>query len=499
MSLFRTKAIVADVEADTGLKRSLNAFDLTLLGIGAIIGAGIFVLTGVAAANFAGPAIMLSYVLAGIACGCAALSYAELAAAVGGAGSAYGYGYAGLGEFPAWIIGWMLVLEYTVSVAAVSAGWSGYFNSTLTDLFGAGLPDFLLHAPFDPAHPGGLVNLPAATIIALLGVLLATGSKSSARFNAVMVGIKLTALAIFVGVAIFHVNPANWHPFVPPKEVIPGGPAGFNWDTKLLDWLGGLFGTGSGAAMRYGWSGVATGAATVFFAYLGFDAVSTAGEETRKPQRDLPIGILASLSICTVLYIVVSGLLTGLVPFRSLNVAHPVAYALEQVGAHTAAGLISAGAIAGLTTVMLVMFFGQTRVLFAISRDGLLPKFFGTVDAKRGTPLRSIVVSGIVMVILGGFIPLGKLVEVANIGTLGAFIIVSYGVMALRRSKPELKRPFRVPLYPFVPILGVVANIYLTLNLTVLTWAAFVVWLAIGQIIYFGYSRSHSELATQTG
>jgi APA family basic amino acid/polyamine antiporter len=251
--------------------------------------------------------------------------------------------------------------------------------------------------------------------------------------------------------------------------------------------------------MRYGWSGVATGAATVFFAYLGFDAVSTAGEETRKPQRDLPIGILASLSICTVLYIIVSGLLTGLVPFRSLNVAHPVAYALEQVGAHTAAGLISAGAIAGLTTVMLVMFFGQTRVLFAISRDGLLPKFFGTVDAKRGTPLRSIVVSGIVMVILGGFVPLGKLVEVANIGTLGAFIIVSYGVMALRRTKPELKRPFRVPLYPFVPILGVVANIYLTLNLTVLTWAAFVVWLAVGQIIYFGYSRSHSVLATETG
>ncbi len=494
-SLFRTKPIDSDHTRDTGLKRSLNAFDLTMLGVGAIIGAGIFVLTGVAAATHAGPAIMLSYVLAGTACACAALSYAELAASVGGAGSAYGYGYAGLGELPAWIIGWMLVLEYTVSVAAVSAGWSGYFNSSLADVFGAGLPPALLHAPFDPAHPGGVVNLPAAVIIALLGILLATGAKSSARFNTAMVAIKLTAILIFISVAAFHINPANWHPFIPPAEVVSGGPGGFNWDMSLIDfakWMMGLQGEGE---VRYGWGGIASGAATIFFAYLGFDAVSTAAEETKKPQRDLPIGILASLTLCTVLYIIVSGLLTGLVPYKELNVAHPVAYALEQVGAHAAAGLISFGAIAGLTTVMLVMFFGQSRVLFAISRDGLLPKFFATIHPKTRTPFGSIVLSGTVMVILGGFVPLGKLVEVANIGTLGAFVIVSFGVIALRRTKPNLPRPFRTPLFPIVPIVGVLACGYLTLNLSVFTWVAFIVWLAIGQVIFFGYSRSRSLLA----
>ncbi|MDR3416314.1 MAG: amino acid permease [Nevskia sp.] len=497
MSLFRTKAIAHDIEADTGLKRSLNAFDLTMLGIGAIIGAGIFVLTGVAAATHAGPAIVLSYVLAGTACACAALSYAELAASVGGAGSAYGYGYAGLGELPAWIIGWMLVLEYTVSVAAVSAGWSGYFNSGLLEFFGSGLPDYLLHAPGDAAHPGGLVNLPAATIIALLGVLLATGAKSSAQFNSVMVAVKLTAIAIFIAVASFHVNPANWQPFVPPEEVVPGGVNGFSWDMSLLDYFKMLLGFHSQGEVRYGWSGIASGAATIFFAYLGFDAVSTAAEETRKPQRDLPIGILASLALCTILYIIVSGLLTGIVSYKALNVAHPVAFALEQVGAHTAAGLISIGAIAGLTTVMLVMFFGQSRVLFAISRDGLLPKFFATIHPKTRTPFGSIVLSGIVMLILGGFVPLGKLVEVANIGTLGAFVIVSFGVIVLRRSRPELKRPFRTPLFPLVPIVGALACFYLTLNLSVFTWAAFLVWLVAGQLIYFNYSRSHSELAQQ--
>ena len=497
MSLFRTKAIVQDFEADTGLKRSLNAFDLTMLGVGAIIGAGIFVLTGVAAATHAGPAIMLSYVLAGIACACAALSYAELAASVGGAGSAYGYGYAGLGELPAWIIGWMLVLEYTVAVAAVSGGWSGYFNSALADFFGAGLPDYLLHAPGDPAHPGGLINLPAATIIALLGVLLATGAKSSARFNTVMVMVKLAAIAIFIGVAVFHINPANWHPFIPPQEIVAGSSTGPSWDMSLLDFIKYLLGFASSGEVRYGYSGIATGAATIFFAYLGFDAVSTAAEETRNPQRDLPIGILASLTLCTVLYIIVSGLLTGIASYKDLNVAHPVAFALEQIGAHKAAGLISIGAIAGLTTVMLVMFFGQTRVLFAISRDGLLPKFFATIHPRTKTPFGSIVLSGIVMLVLGGLVPLGKLVEVANIGTLGAFIIVSYGVMVLRKKKPDLKRPFLTPFYPVVPIAGLLSCIYLTLNLAVFTWAAFVVWLVFGLMIYFAYSRSHSTLASQ--
>lgn len=493
MSLFRTKLI--NPNADTGLKRNLTALDLTLLGVGAIIGAGIFVLTGVAAATHAGPAIVLSYILAGTACACAALSYAELASCVGGAGSAYGYGYAGLGELPAWIIGWMLVLEYTVSVAAVSAGWSGYFNSGLVSFFGSGLPDYLLHAPGDPEHPGALMNLPAATVIALLGVLLAAGAKKSANFNAAMVVIKVIAIAIFICVAVTHLTPANWHPFIPPAELIPGGISGFNWDMSLIDYFKAMFGLQGEGEVRFGWGGIATGAATIFFAYLGFDAVSTAAEETKNPQRDVPIGILASLTMCTILYIIVSGLLTGLVSYKELNVAHPVAFALEQVGAHTAAGLISIGAIAGLTTVMLVMFFGQTRVLFAISRDGLLPKFFATIHPKTQTPFRSIVLSGAVMVILGGFIPLGKLVEVANIGTLGAFVIVSYGVMVLRRKRPDLNRPFKTPLYPFVPILGVISCLYLTFNLSVLTWTALGVWLSIGMVIFFGYSRSHSVLA----
>ena len=474
MSLFRTKAVVDDLTADTGLKRSLTAFDLTMLGIGAIIGAGIFVLTGISAAVHAGPAIVLSFVLAGIACACAALSYAELAASVGGAGSAYGYGYAGLGELPAWIIGWMLVLEYTVSVAAVSSGWSGYFNSTLADFFGVSLPDTLLHAPFDPAHTGGIVNLPAASIIFLLGILLARGTRSSAHFNNIMVVIKLAAVALFIGVALFHLHPAYWHPFVPPAEVDANG------------------------VSHYGWGGVATGAATIFFAYLGFDAVSTAAEETKRPQRDLPIGILASLTLCTLLYIIVSALLTGIVSYRELNVAHPVAYALEQVGAHTAAGFVSLGAIAGLTTVMLVMFFGQSRVLFAISRDGLLPKFFATISPKTHTPLGSIMLSGTVMLILGGFVPLGRLVELANIGTLGAFVIVCLGVISLRIRKPDMQRPFRVPLYPAVPLLGVLSCGYLMYKLADFTWEAFGVWLVIGLFIYFGYSRSHAVLAKAT-
>lgn len=469
-SLLRTKAISADIGADTGLKRSLSAFDLTMLGVGAIIGAGIFVLTGITAATEAGPAIVLSFVLAGIACGCAALSYAEMAASVGGAGSAYGYGYAALGELPAWVIGWMLVLEYTVAVAAVSVGWSGYFNDGLKAM-GLDLPAALLSGPFSDTP--GIVNLPAALVIGALGVLLATGAKVSSMFNAIIVFVKLTAILLFIGVAAFHVDPSNWTPFIPPTEVDANGDR------------------------HFGWWGVVNGASVIFFAYLGFDAVSTAAEETRNPQRDLPIGILMSLLACTALYILVSGLLTGIVPYTELNVSSPVSYALLQIGQDWAAGLISIGAVAGLTTVMLVMYFGQTRVLLAISRDGLLPGFFAKVDPRSGSPVRSIVLSGAVMLTLGGFVPLDNLAELANIGTLGAFIVVCIGVMALRVQRPDLRRPFRVPLYPAVPLVGAASCGLLMLNLAAFTWLSFLVWMAIGLVIYFGYSRGNALLAAR--
>jgi APA family basic amino acid/polyamine antiporter len=492
-SVLRTKPIVGHIDGH-GLKRSLTSFDLTMLGIGAIIGAGIFVLTGKTAANAAGPAIILSFVLAGFACACAALSYAEMAASVGGAGSAYGYGYATLGELPAWVICWMLICEYTVAVAAVSVGWSGYFNDFLIAVFGSGLPDWLRHGPFDLQHPG-LINLPAATIIALLGILLATGAKSSARFNAVVVVIKLLAIAIFIGVAIPHVDPANWRPFIPPKEVIPGSIAGFSWEMRLVDLFHYWFGDASDGATRYGIGGVIGGASFIFFAYLGFDAVSTSAEETANPQRDLPIGILSSLLICTALYIVVSALLTGVVSYKQLNVDAPVSFALLQIGEQWAAGMISVGAVAGLTTVMLVMYYGQTRVLMAVSRDGLLPRFLSAVDAKSGSPKRSIMLTGVVMVLLGGFMPLQQLGELANIGTLGAFIVVCIGVIVLRRKRPDLARPFRVPLFPLVPLIGTASCVLLILNLAVFTWAAFAVWMGLGLLLYFGYSRSHSLLA----
>lgn len=503
MSLFRTKPVDASGRDGSGLKRTLDAFDLTMLGVGAIIGAGIFVLTGKTAANAAGPAIVLSFIVAGIACACAALSYAEMAASVGGAGSAYGYGYATLGELPAWIIFWMLLCEYTVAVSAVSVGWSGYFNAGLQSIghwtvahwgvgeaLAAGIPDALRAGPFDATRPG-YINLPAATIILILGALLITGARTSARFNTVIVFVKLAAIALFIGVAAFHIDPANWTPFIPPAEAIPGSTGGFSWEMPLLD---ALLPSGE-SAMRYGLPGIFVGASTIFFAYLGFDAVSTSAEETKNPQKALPLGILASLFLCTAIYIIVSGLLTGIVSYRELNVDAPVAYALQKIGQDWAAGLISVGAIAGLTTVMLVMYYAQTRVLLAVSRDGLLPAFMQKVDANSGSPVQAILLSGAAMVLLGGFVPLNQLGELANIGTLGAFIVVCVGVMVLRRRQPDLRRPFKVPLYPFVPLLGAAACGLLILNLAVFTWAAFASWMAIGLVIYFGYSRRHSLLA----
>lgn len=468
MSLFRTKAIVVDASASSGLKRNLNAFDLTMLGIGAIIGAGIFVRTGQSAANFAGPAVVLSFVLAGFACACAALSYAELAASVGGAGSAYGYGYASLGEFPAWVIGWMLILEYLVSVSTVSSGWSGYLVGGLNDL-GLHLPTALTHGPWDPGQQG-IINLPASFIILVLGSLLLSGAKMSALFNAIIVAVKMCAIAIFIGVAAFHVNPANWHPFIPPAGLNPAGQE------------------------AYGIGGIFTAASKIFFAYLGFDAVSTAAEETRNPQRDLPIGIIGSLTICTVIYIIVSGLLTGITPYPTLANDHPVTRALIDIGANWAAGLITVGAVAGLTTVILVMYFGLTRVLLAISRDGMLPSALSRLNSG-GNPHVAIISTGILMALLGGLVPLDELGDIANIGTLGAFVIACAGVIVLRKQRPDLHRPFRVPGGAVLPVLGILSCGFLMINLGALTWKSFAVWMTVGLIVYFTYSRKRSLLA----
>lgn len=455
MSLFRTKPINQDAYCDTGLKRCLNATDLTLLGIGAIIGAGIFVLTGVAAATKAGPAIVLSYVVAGFACAFAALAYAELASSVGGCGSAYGYSYAGFGEIIAWLIGWDLILEYGVATPAVAIGWSGYVNNALVAM-GIQLPPELLSAP----GAGGIVNLPAALIILVLAVLLAVGVHSSARFNAAMVAVKLIAIAVFIGVAAFNVNPAHWQPFMP-----------------------------------FGWEGVMAGAALIFFAYIGFDAVSTAAEEAVDPPRDLPIGILSSLAICTLIYVLVAGLLTGIVPYTTLNVPSPVAEALLDLGHRFASALIAAGAIAGLTTVMLVLFYGLTRIFLAMARDGLLPSMFAAVHTGTQTPVRIILVSGVCMAGIAGFLPIGVVAELVNIGTLAAFVLVCGGVIYLRYTRPELPRPFKTPLSPLIPLLGMMSCTYLMYSLPAATWARFLLWMGLGLLIYFLYSRRHSVLA----
>jgi len=466
MNLFRTKNVTDEAACDTGLRRCLGAFDLTLLGIGAIIGTGIFVLTGIAAATQAGPAVILSFVVAGIACGFAALAYAELASAVGGCGSAYGYSYVAFGELIAWIIGWDLILEYGVAVAAVANGWSGYLNNMLNAI-GIPLPEALTKAP----SMGGVVNLPAALIILTLMVLLAAGVKQSARFNMAMVFVKLLTIAVFVAVAAFNINPANWDPFMP-----------FGW---------------SGTDAEGHPVGIMAGAAMVFFAYVGFDAVSTAVEEARNPQRDVPIGIVASLIICTVIYIVVSGLLTGLVPYTELNVPSPVAHSLELLGINWASGLVATGVITGLTTVMLVLYYGLTRVFFAMSRDRLLPPFFGEVNAKTQTPVRVIVFFGIVMALIAGFIPLGELAELVNIGTLAAFVLVCFGVIVLRVRQPHLHRPFKNPLNPIFPALGMISCGVLMAFLPAHTWMRFMVWLGVGLVIYFAYSYRRSALAQQ--
>lgn len=470
-ALLRKKAVV-DEEDSLGLKRCLSAFDLSLLGVGAIIGTGIFVLTGVAAATTSGPAVVLSFIVAGLACAFAALAYAELSASVGGAGSAYGYSYAAFGEFLAWIIGWDLILEYGVAVAAVANGWSGYFNNALHAI-GIGLPAALTKGPFavnaiTGAHEGGIVNLPAFAIVFLLMIMLIVGVKESAKINTAMVFIKLLAIVVFLAVGIFHINPDNWTPFAP-----------FGW-----------YSAGENGKPI----GILAGASVVFFAYVGFDAVSTATAESKRPQRDVPIGILSSLIFCTLIYIVVSGVLTGMVSYRELNVSSPVAFGLERIGVNWASALVATGVIAGLTTVMLVLYYALTRILTAMSRDGLVSPLFSNVNRKTQTPVKNTVICGVIMAVMAGFIPLNALAELVNIGTLAAFVLVCGGVIVLRKTHPDLPRPFKVPGGVLLPLLGIISCGALIAFLPLHTHLRFVGWLVLGVVIYFCYGIHKSKL-----
>ncbi len=468
-NLLKTKSIeqlVGDAEHGAkALKRTLTAMDLTLLGIGAIIGTGIFVLTGTAAANQAGPAIVLSYVLAGLACAFAALCYAEFAAMIPISGSAYTYAYATLGEIFAWMIGWDLILEYAVGSMTVAVGWSGYFQRILAG-FGMHLPVWMSAAPAAGVE-GAIVNLPAILIVLAISCLLVIGVRESARFNAVIVAVKLVAILFFIVVGVGFVKPENWSPFMP-----------------------------------YGWAGISAAAAVVFFAYIGFDAVSTTAEEAKNPSRDLPIGIIASLVICTVLYLTVAGILSGIIPVVAFKddaqfLNAPVGYALSVIGMDWAAGLVSAGAVAGITSVLLVMLLSQPRIFFAMSRDQLLPPGVSKVHPKYRTPYITTMITGVVVAIVAGLTPIQILGEMTSIGTLFAFVVVSLAVIILRVKRPDARRPFRVPGGHIIPVLGVVSCAYLMIALTVMTWVRFLVWLDLGMVIYWFYGRTHSQLASK--
>ena len=438
-----------------GLRRALGALDLTALGIGAIIGAGIFVMTGVGARQ-AGPGLILSFVMAGVACTMAALCYAEFAAMIPVAGSAYSYSYATMGELVGWIIGWDLVLEYAVASGAVAVGWSGYFRVILQGL-GIHLPHAISFAP--GTEPGAIVNLPAALIVLLVSVVLYVGIRESARINSAIVGIKLCAVATVILVGMFFVRPQNWSPFAP-----------------------------------FGFSGISKGAAYIFFAYIGFDAVSTAAEETVDPGRDLPRGILWSLFICTALYIAVAAVLTGMVPFAEIDKNAPLASAFVVRGLNFVGGIVSVGAVAGLTSVLLVLLLGQSRIFFAISRDGLLPQAFSRVHPRFLTPYIPTMLTGAAVAITAALLPIQEIAELTNIGTLFAFVLVCLGVWILRYIDPDQHRPFRTPLVPLVPIVGALSCLYLMASLPLVTWIRFFVWMAIGFAIYFSYGRFHSHV-----
>jgi len=461
VSIFRTKNLDAMMAASAkpgGLKKVLGPMDLVLMGIGAIVGTGIFVLTGTGAVT-AGPALTLSFVIAALACCFAALCYAEFASTVPVAGSIYTYSYATLGELVAWMIGWDLLLEYGLATSTVAVGWSGYFQSLLAG-FGITLPDALSAAPGAREGVQTLFNLPAFLIMMVLTTMLSLGMRESARANNVMVVIKIAVVLLFIAVGVGHVKPENWQPFMP-------------------------FGAGS----------VMSAAALVFFAFIGFDAVTSAAEEVKNPARDLPIGIIGSLVVCAILYVVVAAIMTGIVPFMQFKgVDHPVSLALQVAGENWVAGFVDLAAILGMSTVILVMAYGQTRILFAMSRDGLLPKKLSNVHPKYGTPFFATWLVGIIFGLIAAVVPLNVLAELVNIGTLAAFTLVSIAVIVLRKKRPDLPRAFRCPAVPLVPILAIIFCLTLMSFLSWHTWLAFAVWLAIGVAVYFGYARKRSLL-----
>ncbi|HEY6091405.1 MAG TPA: amino acid permease [Gemmatimonadales bacterium] len=495
MNLWATKSIAtlraeADAAGEHQLKRALGPLNLITLGIGAIIGAGIFVLTGQAAALYAGNGVWISMTIVGIACAFAGLCYAEMASAVPVAGSAYTYSYATMGELVAWIIGWDLVLEYAAGAATVGVGWSGHFVSLLSN-FGITLPAQLAGSPTQwctqanvtagvagclkagLVFTGAWINLPAVFIVVLMSTVLVIGIKESATVNTWIVLLKLLIIFLIVIIGLGHITPANYHPLIAPNTG--------DWGT-------------------YGWSGVLRGAGLVFFAYIGFDAVSTAAQESKNPQKDMPVGILGSLFICTLLYVAVSSILVGMVPFKELNVAAPVAYAMDKVGAPTWVRIaIDIGAVLGLGSVILVMLLGQSRVFYSMSRDGLLGKWASAVHPKYRTPYLSTIFTGVAVTLATGLLPLQLLGQLVNIGTLLAFVLVCAGVLILRKKRPDLDRPFRTPWVPVVPILGVVCCLGLMATLPSDTWIRLIVWLLIGFTIYFGYSRHHSHLQREIG
>ncbi len=480
--LFTTKSIDRLMRESSGehdgehtLKRTLGKANLVMLGIGAIIGAGIFVLTGAAASQHAGPAVVISFVVAGLACTFAGLCYSEFASMIPIAGSAYTYAYATLGEFIAWIIGWDLILEYLFGASTVAVGWSGYMTSFLKDV-GIIIPDALCNAPifYDVATQsysatGAFLNLPAMAIVGIMTWLLVVGIRESANINNVIVVIKVIVILLFIILGWNYINPENWVPFIPENT--------------------GTFG-------EYGWSGVVRAAGIIFFAYIGFDAVSTAAQEAVNPQKDMPFGILGSLVVCTILYILVGLVMTGIVPYLQLNNPAPIAVAIDATGDGLAwlRPIIKIGALAGLSSVILVMLMGQPRIFFSMSKDGLLPKSFGKVHPKYKTPYITTILTGAVAMLVAGIFPIGLLGELVSIGTLLAFVIVCGGVLVLRYKQPNINRPFKTPFFPIVPILGMLSSLALMYFLPIDTWIRLIVWMALGVIIYFGYSRKHSKV-----